>query len=676
MESGMRRAYVWTGFLIGLLSVCMLPVCTSELIAQEYGLLIGPSLAVPTANFRQLGDFPSCCPTFTSGSGLGLQFGGWYQHAMDQTIGLLGRVLLASDPVRFTFVERSYVADLRDTPRVVPAAFHHQLDASQIQVVLEPMITVGLTRQISFMIGPRIGFPMSSTFQQIETLVEPQDYGTFVNGGRTWINQSGAIPNVSSLTAAVTVAMRWRLPVNASKSVHLVPEVSYSRALTNVSGGTDWKPHAIRVNLGIAWSAQAQASYDQPTDRTDIIVQASTRDTAQSRNTAQSKPSIRLRVTGIAEDGSEISDPVIQRREVYVRTLHPLLGHIYFEEGQSRIPERYISGIDRARADTLSLTPMEALHGELAIIAARMSRYQSARLTIGGMTSTTRFDKGADLARARANAVRSKLLELGVEPHRMTVVETETSYPVTKASDTSQRQLALDENQRVEIHSSVPDILDPITLGTREISVTPRRLRIGDSAEASGLRVVQRIIAVGDHHVSLESDKLARVVYEDISIQPYLEHSVDDHIAIRVNAKDSTGLDVAETRDIPIAQSSDSRWRNERSGDVVIERYGLVLFDFNEAKLSDHHRRIIEIIRTRITSNTLVSVIGTTDIMGGDAYNRELSLRRARQIARALGITQVTVDGLGETAPVFPNMLPEGRASNRTVIVELRTKVP
>jgi outer membrane protein OmpA-like peptidoglycan-associated protein len=65
-----------------------------------------------------------------------------------------------------------------------------------------------------------------------------------------------------------------------------------------------------------------------------------------------------------------------------------------------------------------------------------------------------------------------------------------------------------------------------------------------------------------------------------------------------------------------------------------------------------------------------------TDVLGSDEYNRDLSQRRAKEVARALGVTSVTIDARGESAPQFVNDLPEGRASNRTVVVELKTKVP
>jgi outer membrane protein OmpA-like peptidoglycan-associated protein len=65
-----------------------------------------------------------------------------------------------------------------------------------------------------------------------------------------------------------------------------------------------------------------------------------------------------------------------------------------------------------------------------------------------------------------------------------------------------------------------------------------------------------------------------------------------------------------------------------------------------------------------------------TDRAGSDDYNRLLSLRRAREVARMLGVKDVVVEGLGEDSPQFPNQLPEGRAANRTVIVELRSKAP
>lgn len=65
-----------------------------------------------------------------------------------------------------------------------------------------------------------------------------------------------------------------------------------------------------------------------------------------------------------------------------------------------------------------------------------------------------------------------------------------------------------------------------------------------------------------------------------------------------------------------------------------------------------------------------------TDSKGSDAYNMDLSVRRAKScvdylVSKGIPISRMTSRGYGETKPVAPNELPngkdnpEGRALNR-----------
>jgi outer membrane protein OmpA-like peptidoglycan-associated protein len=78
-------------------------------------------------------------------------------------------------------------------------------------------------------------------------------------------------------------------------------------------------------------------------------------------------------------------------------------------------------------------------------------------------------------------------------------------------------------------------------------------------------------------------------------------------------------------------------------------------------------------------SDDRVTVQGHTDDQGSNAFNEELSLRRADAVKRVLasrGVQeqQILVLGLGETKPVADNKTKEGRAKNRRV--ELHIDVP
>ena len=70
-------------------------------------------------------------------------------------------------------------------------------------------------------------------------------------------------------------------------------------------------------------------------------------------------------------------------------------------------------------------------------------------------------------------------------------------------------------------------------------------------------------------------------------------------------------------------------------------------------------------------------VAGHTDARGSDAYNRDLSLRRARAVrdalvAQGVPVGKLQVRGEGESLPVATNETESGRARNRRVEVLLR----
>jgi outer membrane protein OmpA-like peptidoglycan-associated protein len=108
-----------------------------------------------------------------------------------------------------------------------------------------------------------------------------------------------------------------------------------------------------------------------------------------------------------------------------------------------------------------------------------------------------------------------------------------------------------------------------------------------------------------------------------------------------------------------------------------------VLFDYDSDALTEDGRaavgKIAEIVKRLAPQQRLICE-GHTDGRGTDAYNFELSLRRARRVADALsgaGIEtgRILSQGLGESRPLAAEKKPdgsddpEGRARNRRVEV-------
>src|SRR5262245_14927523 len=108
-----------------------------------------------------------------------------------------------------------------------------------------------------------------------------------------------------------------------------------------------------------------------------------------------------------------------------------------------------------------------------------------------------------------------------------------------------------------------------------------------------------------------------------------------------------------------------------------------VLFEFGKADLTGDARmkvRSISEVLNAQAQGRRVSIEGHTDSIGSDAYNQQLSERRAGSVASALendGVSaqRVTAKGYGKRYPVAPNNNsdgtdnPAGRAKNRRVEV-------
>jgi OOP family OmpA-OmpF porin len=107
-----------------------------------------------------------------------------------------------------------------------------------------------------------------------------------------------------------------------------------------------------------------------------------------------------------------------------------------------------------------------------------------------------------------------------------------------------------------------------------------------------------------------------------------------------------------------------------------------VLFGFNRSDLTDEDKQQLDaLVKTIAEQNRyFIEVQGYADATGSDAYNLELSRRRAEAVVRYLTmvhkipLVRVFTLGYGEDSPVAENRTREGREQNRRV--EVRMLVP
>ena len=362
----------------------------------------------------------------------------------------------------------------------------------------------------------------------------------------------------------------------------------------------------------------------------------------------------------------------------------PLLNYVFFETGQSDIPSRYATL--SSQADTKAFNEsqlkdtMEKYTHVLNIIGSRLRANPEARIKIVGCNSNRGDEYNRkDLSRSRAESVRAYLKYIwGIESARMDL-EVRNRPAVASASSVDEGRA---ENQRVEIYSESPALLDTIKSTYVENISNAQEVRVLPQIQ-SGYDLARWTVALVGDGTLIDSTA------GQGDLMPTYQFNLNDIGLGRIRGYENIGANI-EVEDkkghtYKTHASTSVRFirREERvakkEGYKVMEKYALILFDFNRADIKDRNRAVLDRIVTRIKEvpTARVTIEGHTDTIGKEAYNIDLSKRRAKAAydmitaGGNMNSENITYEGAGPHNPLFDNNMPEGRALNRTVTVTL-----
>jgi outer membrane protein OmpA-like peptidoglycan-associated protein/Mg-chelatase subunit ChlD len=362
----------------------------------------------------------------------------------------------------------------------------------------------------------------------------------------------------------------------------------------------------------------------------------------------------------------------------------PLLNYVFFETGRSEIPSRYV--LFRNQGDTETFDAgnlkgtMEKYAHLLNVLGERLAANPQARIRIVGCNSNWGAEQGrTDLSRSRAEAVRAYLRYIwGIDPARMDI-EVRNQPEVASTGSVAEGRA---ENQRVEIHSEAAELLDTInSTYVEEISDTQAWQVF--LAIQSGYDLTRWSLKISGDEVLLAS--------REGSGEPAASYGFDlkefglprlgaqHKLVASVEVEDEKGQKFNAHADASVRFIQREERMAQRQGYRVMEKYALILFDFDRAEIKSRNRAVLDHIIERIRQlpAAKVTIVGHTDIIGKEAYNLDLSKRRAKTvydqiIAAGVPATErIRQEGAGPFNPPYDNGLPEGRAFNRTVSVTL-----
>ena len=380
------------------------------------------------------------------------------------------------------------------------------------------------------------------------------------------------------------------------------------------------------------------------------------------------------------------SDPQLTIEEVTTIDSAPLLNHIYFETGESDLSQRYSkfgNQTETAGFNEKQLKDaMEKYRNVLNIIGSRMKANPDATIRLVGCNANVGVEKGrSDLSKSRAEAVRAYLHYVwGIDNNRLAL----ETRDLPEAPSSIRIEEGQAENRRVEIYASNDAILDTVDSAYIQKVSNLNELRIRPDIKAeAGIDDWQVDIVCSDREIKSLKGQGALPGQWTVPLEGALLDDMSNckevEIQMQATDKEANELLTQDTTPLPVKYIQRTEQMAQIDGYRVMEKYALILFDFNSADIKARNKAIVDRIISRMDEipDAEVIVTGHTDSIGSEDYNLTLSDRRAQTVRDILvaakpGISErLQVKGVGPNSPLYDNALPEGRALNRTVTVTL-----
>jgi outer membrane protein OmpA-like peptidoglycan-associated protein len=588
---------------------------------------------------------------FTQGaSELGLTAGVYVGFPLTNTIHLSGRL-------GYNGLNAHADASQRTGDTVAASSIHSSVPTIEITPALEFYDLIpGL--DIHPILGLELGLPIAESQSQ-KAVVSSNNQPA----RETQLTRDATIPN-TTLRAAILLGVGYTFQL--SSSMYLQPELSYRIPLTDVSTAADFSPWKIpQLRFGV-----------------NVFFDISSKNTERPQRTGSTGITASMdRIVALDNSGREAPVSQINVEDVTYTEMFPLVPYVFHGENQAA-PDATLQRMqtDRTSGDfTTERLPLDAIEinrNLLNVIGTRMRSINHATLTITGTHDGKGEARTANLSRQRAENAKQYLVSTyGIDAQRITTEA--RGLPARASSATDPEGVA--ENRRVEFSSNVPDILAPIV-----VTADNQRVAQPSAIVFYPTVVTQDSIASWSLNITQAGRALRTINGAGVpksltwSIRPNELSDAQVPVDWEFTANGLAGESSTVTGSIPVDYLSSVRRRTENLPDKTVDKYSLILFDFDKADITPDNRRVLEqMVLPAIKSNSKVSIIGYTDRIGSDEHNLKLSRERAAAVKAFLSKqakdAQYTATGVGEQMPIFAQEQPIGRHLSRTVQVVIET---
>ncbi len=677
----MKKSHtIYSGIVSALLLTVMLNVST--LFAQEQdvrragvGVSLYPSVVSHSvSDFQGLPGLPTCCSEYDSGDGNGFFIGALYVMPISADFAFRGRAGLSMISADFSQIDviGNVVRGDDSNPQVLDAESESILTADLTMLNISPGVLWYPTDiPLSVSAGFSVGLPMSTSFEQREELVHPLD--TYDENGEPVRNAfDGEIEDISSLMLGFGLGAQYTLPIGSE--LRLIPEVEYVVGVSDVVADASWKASEMRFGISVMYEFPTPTEEPAPKPVEPKPVDPPVVDTPPIMVTLD----IQYADKETPPSGARI---VVEEQEVF--ETFPVLWQVFFDENSADVSKSRLNLLTTNEANVFNeseIVPktLRVYSNVLNILGHRLRENSSESITLTGCNMDLRDEQGnTELSKNRAESVKNYLVSVwGIDANRIRIQS--RNLPALPSSN--RRPDGQAENRRVEVTFSSENIGRPVVISEIQKVSEPQLLMAVPTVSAKqGVKSVQLTLTddAGNELENITARNANQPIPVNVPEGRTLENT--QNVTFSVRATDQINNTVSASREIPVEVLTIASKRTVTNNDRVIEKFSLVLFGFDDESLTEAHKSILDEVKERITSESVVTIEGYTDRQGNLDYNRRLSLRRCNSVreylSSALPDNNVRVTGIGNETILFDNNVPEGRMYSRTVVITIDNPV-
>ncbi|MEI6089181.1 MAG: OmpA family protein [bacterium] len=704
-----------------IVSISLLSNWNSEVRAEKPIFSVGAytdyNLSFHSADFKKIADCPNCSPGFTSGTGSGFSLGGIFELPINNVLNFDIRLGYTTLPGTLTTNNEignvEVIDEITGLPKTIQnAVSEYVIDSKFAMIGLEPEIVWSPINRLRLSGMLRFGFLTTATFSQHETLIRPDNiiFKDTESKTRNVINDT-IVPFSNNFQMQLGVGVGYEIPIGTR--LRLIPEARMYFGLTKLSKET-WNANGLQLGAALLWdiyppkvketvnkeiinrdtTVKLVAGLKKPelsvtdtkvTEKTeetdDYIIKTKTTNIKYQLNKPQVvNLVVDFKTYGLYKDGSKSDNPTIRIEEIESAELFPLLPYVFFKENSSDIQQSGLKLLTKDEAEKFTETGLEwdimSIYSQmLNIIADRLRHNPKAEITITGTNKDLLAEKNnTALSTERAYAVKKYLTEIfEIDPIRIKVQARNLPSNLANNEYAEGQQ----ENQRAELYSKNYEIIKPIELKDIIKSINPPILEIVPQVQ-SDAKIKNWNYTISQGGEQLRTYKgTGEVEKQEWLIANRPIPLTEDKIDVVLTVENEFGTIEKKEKQSIIDQITIKEKRFELKDDKRIERFSLILFDYDKAQLKPEHETILKHIKSRIEPNSKVIISGYADRTGSTEYNKELATKRTNVVNKFLGAApeQVVINNIGSDELLYENNSPEGRSYCRTVIITIETPV-